>query len=184
MKIDSIGRDETLFNGHTYWAHSEMCSLRLTHPSTRSLVLGAVGSYCTVPGEQWEWGGEGGCPVPCSRAPRQGRRWTGTSLSRSPHSIFRSGRGIEPAHSRSPYWLSHCRKDTNFIFMVSTSWLLCQRNLECNDEILFLNLHRAQYHVYLTLVHEQTHSFSERNKVDFGLKWYILAYQKAKQALM
>ena len=35
-------------------AHSEMCSLLLTHPSTRSLVLGAVGSYCTAPGEQWE----------------------------------------------------------------------------------------------------------------------------------
>ena len=34
-------------------AHSEICSLLLTHPSTRSLVLGAVGSYCTAPGEQW-----------------------------------------------------------------------------------------------------------------------------------
>ena len=45
-----------------------MCSLYLTHPSTRSLVVGAVGSYCTAPGEQWEWG----CPVPCSKAPRQG----------------------------------------------------------------------------------------------------------------
>ena len=33
-------------------AHSDMCLS--THP--RSLVLGAVGSYCTAPGEQWEWG--------------------------------------------------------------------------------------------------------------------------------
>jgi len=33
-------------------AHSDI----LTHPSTRSLALGAVGSYCTAPGEQWEWG--------------------------------------------------------------------------------------------------------------------------------
>ena len=40
-------------------AHSEMCSLLLTHPSTRSLVPGAVGSYCTAPGEQCEWGGRG-----------------------------------------------------------------------------------------------------------------------------
>ena len=39
-------------------AHSEMCPLHLTHPSTRGLVLGAVGSYCTAPGEQWEWGGK------------------------------------------------------------------------------------------------------------------------------
>ena len=36
--------------------HSEIWPLHLTHPSTRSLV-GAVGSYCTAPGEQWEWGG-------------------------------------------------------------------------------------------------------------------------------
>ena len=76
-----------------------MCSLHWTHPSTRSLVLGA--SYCTAPGEQWEWGGgEGGCPVRCSRAPRQGRRWTGTSPSSSPHSILRSGWGPEPATLR------------------------------------------------------------------------------------
>ena len=46
-----------LFNGHT--AHSEIWPLHLTHPSTRSLVLRAVGSYCTAPGEQWEWGGRG-----------------------------------------------------------------------------------------------------------------------------
>ena len=77
-----------------------MCSLLLTHPSTRSLVLGAVGSYCTALGEQWEWGGGEGCPVPCSRAPQQGRRWTGTSPSSSPHSMFRSGRGLEPATLR------------------------------------------------------------------------------------
>ena len=32
-------------------AHSDICSLLLTHPSARSLVLGAVSSYCTAPGE-------------------------------------------------------------------------------------------------------------------------------------
>ena len=50
------------FNGHTCRAHSthsEMYPLLLTHPSTRSLVLGAVGSYCTAPRKQWEWGGRG-----------------------------------------------------------------------------------------------------------------------------
>ena len=67
-------------------AHSDIWPLHLTHLSTRSLVLGEVGVR-----------GEGGCPMPCSRAPRQGRRWTGTSPSSSPHSIFRSGRGFEPA---------------------------------------------------------------------------------------
>ena len=106
--IQKNRRDETLFNGHTC-THSDICSLHLTHPSTMSLVLGAVGSYCTVPGEH---GSGGGCPVPCSRAPRQGRRWTGTSPSSSPHSIFRSGTwtGDPTAHSPSPYWLSHCRQ--------------------------------------------------------------------------
>ena len=39
---------------HTAVTNSDICSLNLTHPSTRSLVLGAVGSYCTVPREQWE----------------------------------------------------------------------------------------------------------------------------------
>ena len=50
-----IRRYETLFKwSHMQsTAHSEMCSLLLTHPSTRSLVLGAVGSCCTAPGELW-----------------------------------------------------------------------------------------------------------------------------------
>ena len=48
-----------------------MCSLHLTHPITRSLVLGAVGSYCRAPGEQWECGGWGG--VRCLAQGHHGR---------------------------------------------------------------------------------------------------------------
>jgi len=40
-------------------AHSEIWPLLLTHPSTRSLVLGAVGSYCTAPGSNGSEGGRG-----------------------------------------------------------------------------------------------------------------------------
>ena len=51
------GMNPSLMVTHAeHTAHSEMCSLHLTHPCTWSLVLGAVGSYCTAPGEQWEWG--------------------------------------------------------------------------------------------------------------------------------
>ena len=83
-------------------AHSEMCSLHLTHPSTRSLVLGAVGSYCTAPGEQWECAGKGG--VRCLAQVHHGR--AGGELGPLQVAVhtpyFRSGLGLEPATLQLP----------------------------------------------------------------------------------
>ena len=76
---------------HAEHTHSEM------YPSTRSLVLGAVGSYCTAPGEQWERGGKGG--IRCLAQGHHGRAGGELGLLQvevhTPY--FRSGRGLEPA---------------------------------------------------------------------------------------
>ena len=79
-----------------------MCSLHLTHPSTRSLVLGAVGSYCTAPGKQWEWGGKG--VVRCLAQGHHSR--AGGELGPLQVAVhtpyFRSGRGLEPVTLQLP----------------------------------------------------------------------------------
>ena len=83
-------------------AHSEIWPLLLTHPSTRSLVLGAVGSYCTAPREQWEWGGKGG--VRCLAQGHHGR--AGGELGPLQVAVhtpyFRSGWGLKPATLTAP----------------------------------------------------------------------------------
>ena len=89
-----------LCNGLTCRAHSDMCSLLLTHPSARSLVPGAVGSYCTAPREQWELGGKGG--VRCLAQGHHGRARgeLGPLLVAVHTPYFRSSRGLEPATLR------------------------------------------------------------------------------------
>jgi len=62
MFIHIIGRDETLFNGHTCRAHSthsDIWPLHLTHPRTRSIVLGAVAAIVQRPGSNGSEGGRG-----------------------------------------------------------------------------------------------------------------------------
>ena len=58
-----LGGMKPLFNGHTCRTHSthgDMCSLLLTHPSTRSLVLGAKwAAIVQRPGSNGSEGGRG-----------------------------------------------------------------------------------------------------------------------------